>query len=835
MPIYTPPRGPLDAKIMIVGEMPGYEDAKARKPFASYSGMELSRMLQEADIPEYECFITYVGRFAPPWGKEDSYISKKKKDAPGRIEYMGRFLKPEMEEHIEHLHAEVKAIQPNVIIALGDLALWALTGDSGITTRRGSVVQSFLGPKVVPTYSPSFILHTWGARPVLVEDLRRALVESGSPDLVEIEYNFIIHPDYPTVIHWCQDMLKKLDKESIHISCDIETRNWQIACIGFGTSPTDAICIPLMCIERKAGYWSPSEEFEVTKLIRAVLMHSNARISGQNFLYDAQYIAKQWGFAGRVWHDTRVAQHVMYPDLPPIIQPQALSFLATMYCEHPRFWKDEGRMWKPGMPEEQYWQYNCKDCVVTWEVAENQQIILKKLELDKAMSFQMELWEPLLNMMLRGMKQDKTARYALKAELATYIASLKSRISTICGRPINPAGSAHDLRKFFYTYLGLKPIYNRGAKSSTTDNKALETIARREPLLKGLTELIQHYRSAGVYSSTFVNMPLSADDRMRTMTNLTRVKTFRLSTGKDAFGSGGNLQNIPRNSFARVVYDLGGEINLEEYAVQENTTPGNILSEAQGSLDDGYLIRQGDTLICAFALPDIRKLFIPDEGYTIIDIDLDRADLQVVVWEAEDVELKQMLREGVDIHSENAKTVGLIRHDAKQFVHATNYGSSARNLAALFRKTVHEMEVAQNRWFSAHPGIKEWHKRTEREMPLCSNKLGFRIQFLERCTSMKERSLLLPKLLAWTPQSTVAIVINQAIINVRKQLPQLELLLQVHDSYLAQCPTELLPTLLPKALDISQITIPYDDPLIIPVSAKVSTKSWGDCKKWKGA
>ena len=37
-------------------------------------------------------------------------------------------------------------------------------------------------------------------------------------------------------------------------------------------------------------------------------------------------------------------------------------------------------------------------------------------------------------------------------------------------------------------------------------------------------------------------------------------------------------------------------------------------------------------------------MFVPDEGYLIADADLDRADLQVVVWEADDQDLKAKLR-----------------------------------------------------------------------------------------------------------------------------------------------------------------------------------------------
>jgi hypothetical protein len=63
------------------------------------------------------------------------------------------------------------------------------------------------------------------------------------------------------------------------------------------------------------------------------------------------------------------------------------------------------------------------------------------------------------------------------------------------------------------------------------------------------------------------------------------------------------------------------------------------------------------SIVQAFPLPNIRKLFIPDPGFTMFDSDLDRADLQVVVWESGEPELKAALKMGVDMHILNATTL----------------------------------------------------------------------------------------------------------------------------------------------------------------------------------
>lgn len=226
-------------------------------------------------------------------------------------------------------------------------------------------------------------------------------------------------------------------------------------------------------------------------------------------------------------------------------------------------------------------------------------------------------------------------------------------------------------------------------------------------------------------------------------------------------------------------------------------------------------------------LPNILRLFIPDPGHIIADADLDRADLQVVVWEADDQELKAMLREGVDLHSENAKVLHCTRQQAKSFVHGTNYGGSARTMAIAAGVTTAQSEAMQRRWFAAHPGIKAWHRRVEASLQhsrSVHNAFGFRRTYFDRVEGI------LPEALAWIPQSTVANIINHGLLNIYTTLPTVRLLLQVHDSLVFQWPLPLDPTIRPAVRDALLIPVPYPDPLTIPVGLKVSSTSWGDCK-----
>lgn len=231
-------------------------------------------------------------------------------------------------------------------------------------------------------------------------------------------------------------------------------------------------------------------------------------------------------------------------------------------------------------------------------------------------------------------------------------------------------------------------------------------------------------------------------------------------------------------------------------------------------------------------LPNVKKLFLPDSGYIIVDCDLAQADAQVVAWEANDNELKAIFRDPTaDLHSENAKTIfGQLtkrnRQLAKGGVHATNYGAKARTLAAALGVTVHEAERFQRIWFSAHPGIKTWQNEIDMQLATTrtvANRFGNRRYYFDRIEN------LLPEALAWIPQSTVALVINRALVNVdRNLIDRVEPLMQVHDSLVLQVKKSAYPAVLPELKRNMEIVVPYDDPLVIPVGIEASDKSWGD-------
>jgi DNA polymerase I-like protein with 3'-5' exonuclease and polymerase domains len=297
-------------------------------------------------------------------------------------------------------------------------------------------------------------------------------------------------------------------------------------------------------------------------------------------------------------------------------------------------------------------------------------------------------------------------------------------------------------------------------------------------------------------------------------------KTYRLSSSENAFGSGTNLQNIP--------------------------------SEKSKSIGKAAARGAFDGTSDPYKFPNIREIFVPDLGYTWFDLDLERADLFVVCWEADDALLKAAMRMGADIHLlnwfvllgrdappleelvETHPAYGdhrgrhkLGREFAKVFCHASNYGAKPPTVAAHTGRTVLEIERAQRQWFGAHPGIVRWQEDVRDQVlkrRYVENRFGYRWYIFDRPESI------IPEALAWIPQSTVSIVINKIWERIYREAPEIQILMQVHDSLPGQFPTSRRDACLPALHRHAKVVVPYADPLTIPVSIKTSEVSWGHCQ-----
>jgi uracil-DNA glycosylase len=339
--------GPIPSKIMLVGEMWGTEEERTREPFSGESGRELNRMLHEAGIMRSELYCTNVVNARPPWGKIERWIPVKKADVKPEhsATVRGRWVHPEVAAGVESMWKEINLVNPNVIIAAGATALWALTGRSKIMHWRGSVMDGDRGRKVLALIHPAAILRMWGLRPITVNDLKRVRKESMSPVINRPEWKFRIDPTFQQVCETLAHLQMIVGDQQTWIDFDLETGASHIKCAGLSWSRTEAICIPFLhqVDGRYTDKWGEGAETEIVWRLYKLLTHPNCFVRGQNLLYDCQYTYRHWHFIPNVKQDTMISMHTAFAGMK-----KSLDFQASMFCGHYEQWKPERGTWKDG-------------------------------------------------------------------------------------------------------------------------------------------------------------------------------------------------------------------------------------------------------------------------------------------------------------------------------------------------------------------------------------------------------------------------------------------------------------------------------------------------------
>lgn len=261
----------------------------------------------------------------------------------------------------------------------------------------------------------------------------------------------------------------------------------------------------------------------------------------------------------------------------------------------------------------------------------------------------------------------------------------------------------------------------------------------------------------------------------------------------------------------------------------------------------------------SLVLPNVRKQFRTDPGFVQFEADLKGADAWTVVWEADDAELKQVLRSGIDLHAHNAEAMwGTAftslpegshardhrRQECKHTIHGIHYGCTPRTTAIQRGWLVSEAERFHNRWLSLHPGVRRYHDRVRDSLEstrTITNRFGFRRIFFDRIDNCFTEAL------AWIPQSVTALCTYHGALQLeRRYWPHQQergwapsgpddlegIILQTHDSVNFQFRLAKEPPAAELKSALS-VVVPYDDPMTIPWDLKKSLRSWGEMEKCK--
>jgi uracil-DNA glycosylase family 4 len=149
----VPGYGPVEARIMAVGEGPGEKEDREGRPFVGAAGKLLTELVESIGLTRRDLYITNVVKCRPP-GNRDPELDE--------VQACSRFL-----------DEQVALLRPHVILILGRHALDRLLPDSaGISRLHGQrLVRD--GRAYVPLYHPAAALYNGSLRDTLFADMER--------------------------------------------------------------------------------------------------------------------------------------------------------------------------------------------------------------------------------------------------------------------------------------------------------------------------------------------------------------------------------------------------------------------------------------------------------------------------------------------------------------------------------------------------------------------------------------------------------------------------------------------------------------------------------------
>lgn len=324
-PPFAHSSGPQSAAIALVGEAWGADEELAKIPFIGAAGQELTRMLADANISRSSCFLTNVLAFRPPDNKIDALCGKKAEvgsSYPLKPISSGKYLLPQFLTELSRLAEELSTVRPNLVVALGNVACWALLGSAGITALRGTTAESSLVPglKVLPTYHPAAILRNWALRPITVADLMKAKREMEFAEIRRPRREILVNPTLDEIDWWIER-----HQYAPSLAVDTETTKGQIDIIGFADGPSFAMTIPFMTLSGQNFWPTVEEEVQARLRVQKLLSLPCPKIF-QNGLYDAQYLLREGYKIKNMAEDTMLLHHALFPELP-----KGLGFLGSIY------------------------------------------------------------------------------------------------------------------------------------------------------------------------------------------------------------------------------------------------------------------------------------------------------------------------------------------------------------------------------------------------------------------------------------------------------------------------------------------------------------------------
>ena len=715
--------GNIDAKIALVGEAPGEKEERIKRPFVGRSGTLLTKALQSAGIIRSSCWLDNVFQFRPKNNNIKPYLDLTKKKHINHT--------PEFTHAIEQLKLRLEEVSPNVVVAIGGVALYALTGLKGVTNYRGSILESTLIPglKVIPIIHPRYWMTNYLTTYYSIFDLQRVLKESEFKEIRLLNRNLLIDPTEIEIY----ETLERYRNSGKPVAFDVEVTLAELSHISFAIAPDDGISIPF--IEHGKNYWNPEQEYHIMLAIAELLEDENVLKINQNIAFDASFMFQRYGIVTNPMEDIMVAHSIVYPEYP-----KGLDFIVSIFCNGEPYYKSDRKTWfnNPFGEDHIFRRYNAMDAVVVCEIYPKLMEELKRSGNYETYKTQVALIPSLVFMACYGINVDVEGLKNASIECGKRIEELQKELNELCGYQINH-NSPQQVAEYFYIVKHEKPYTQDG--KITTNDRAMKQLA-----IKGYkeAEIILELRHLSKLKGTYYDTVVDEDGRLRCSYDPCGTKYGRISSSKTIFGTGANLQNQPPDTLRFMRSDPGYMLITFDLSMAENRW-------------------------VAYYACEVRQIRAFEEGKDL-----------------------HKLTASLRFHKPIEEITDEERSIGKRMNHSFNYGFGPKSYSLDYRIPLEQAKEERGEYFRLYPGIQQWHNAIREELlrnnRVLTNYFGRKFKFRNRWNHK-----LFTAAYSFKPQSNVAFVCNyhgyRYIYERQDLFPEVILLNTVHDSVKIQVPT----------------------------------------------
>lgn len=531
---FCPSEGPPKAEVVVVGEAPGYDEARQGRPFIGPSGRLLNTVLNYHRIDRSAVFVTNTCLCRP---KDNRTPTKSEIDCCS-----------------SRLRAEITTRDPRIIIALGNTAASSIMGTKVAITsfRVGPPKKSplYTEAEVIATVHPAYCLRTADAFPLLVNDIGKVNTQ------VRIKWEEPQWRQYGRAAEG-ETVLRQLRDRCDDLVVDIETgqekdsvfehsdRN-ELLCVGFSYAAGRAVVL-----------WGDAlKDGSCRNLLQQLLETKN--IVCQNGKFDLANL-RQFGKT-KLGFDTMLASYAS--DERPGVH--SLGYQAVELLGAPN-WKHVMDKYKDNYaaaPKDVLHKYNALDCANTWLLKDHYQAKFKEQpELGKLHDFLCEASDALMLSEMEGIKVSGDVLDHLTDHYLEGLEGLERDLFKYVNNPRSPMQVKAALLE-----MGVKVESTDEEHLCAVRDKVSSRTPRGEDILDFVTQMLLHRREQKLYGTYVKGIRKRLwNGRIYPSFLLHGTVTGRLACRNP------NLQNVPRESSIRRMYvpEEGNVFIQADYATIE--------------------------------------------------------------------------------------------------------------------------------------------------------------------------------------------------------------------------------------------------------------------------